>query len=68
MTLPISRAGFERRLLHPLVSPWIRAALVRDAGWLGLRGQRDARSNARKSPLNAFSCCAQQLRGVEVEP
>ena len=32
--------------LHPLVSPWIRAALVRDAGWRVCRGQRDARSNS----------------------
>jgi len=35
--------------MQRLVSPWIRAALVRDAGRLGLRGQRDARSNAEKS-------------------
>lgn len=32
--------------LRRMVSPWIRAALVRDAGWLALRGQRDARSNS----------------------
>lgn len=30
--------------LEQVVSPWIRAALVRDAGRSGLRGQRDART------------------------
>lgn len=35
--------------LHRRVSPWIRAALVRDAGRIGLRGQRDARSMSEKS-------------------
>ena len=38
-----------RGSLRRMVSPWIRAALVRDAGRLGLRGQRDARSIAEKS-------------------
>ena len=40
----VANAESHAGSLHPLVSPWIRAALVRDAGWLALRGQRDARS------------------------
>jgi uncharacterized protein (DUF2336 family) len=52
--------------LHRRVSPWIRAALVRDAGRLGLRGQRDARSMREKLSEKSLSLLTATIPGASI--